>query len=963
MPLTPSQILSANRRLLGGGGGSYTPVFRTSDSDPVGDLLDEEKNPDSPDPSPSILDRVKGGLTDVVSGAGRTLDYGRAAVVSGALELGEALRPLRGAESTASFDDFKANLNSRMGVGDVLERSDVTANLPLNLKRAIGLTGDLALDPLNYLTLGTSTAAKGGLSRVAASQGDEVAQALAKEGADAADNIIAERFAKEQADAAEDLTRWEAQRAAREAADTQLDLFDDVVSEAPVPRPAILDQTAPTVSEILNARSLKAIERTGQGGIGLNLGRLGAPTLVKGATLAPLGKPLVAASAWGKGTELSQTIGRALVPYKASKDAFGKAIADALPGIGHRAAAMVDIAKKDIDNRIAPLLGDSYDSPAADAIRNAMDVGGDVGTGRALLADNPDALKLLDELVAVRDEAYETLIRAGKNPDELMPKDEYLRHVLTDEGAEALGIKKVKHKPGTRSGKTKSRTREGSVAEKMARDGVASYIDDPVRLVRSSAQYAYDVGGNAMMADALEDLAKQVKNLPPGVKPNDIIRRSASEGFHEIAPGRWVSDEIYNDLFNLSKSGTQNMIVRAWDQFSSIVKRQTLFNPIAFGPYFTQNMATGIAMNAVDGARAADYAHLVTLHKASAAAFKEGGRKGYETILRQTLPAADAELVIALRNEGIFGAGSSLYDDIATEAPLSFARTRKQKVTEFGTVHTAKVNNWGEEILRGVNFRAQMRNGATAGEAANLVRKRHLDYSALGRTAFERNRINRFVFFPTWLLRAPTAIVKAYAHTPGALASQAKVEMGTQWYDRERNDYGDLLGARLSGPASFLTGLGHEVGGEPVEMLNPLIQAVLNKDSRHATDILPPLSTVMSRPGATEPVGRVGGIALNDDKRSRYQRSLLGVRTGVDYGEDRAEDEFQKGLEERAADRKARAAAGERDIPEFSPSQLLKMEAVEAGVEDAYSMNSGELARALKAKGYSKRDIERVIEG
>lgn len=934
MPLTPSQILSANHVIFGSSGDSsleerYLASKRGGDR--VDELLDPKESPDAEKRSPSILERVKETAFDVLEPVGVVLDAARAGVVAGAVETGDLLRPLVGKEGDASFSDLRENFNRRIGVGDVLEENTLTQDLPLNVKRGLGLVGDIATDPLNFVTLGASAPARQGLARIARGAGDDVAEIAAREGVEAANRRIAEKAATEA----------------------------NSVSLLPSGQPAtVQDILAQGVSSRGARRALQGIERTGRGGIGVNFGRLGGGTVVPGETLRPLGAPFRAAGTAARGTETGQALRRALIPLSETRDKFGRVVADAMPGIVHRRSALVDAAKADLDNQLKPILRETITTPESDAIRAALDVGGTYEEAAALLADNPSALRLLDTLTEARDQAYDTLIAAGKSPDDLMSRGEYLRHILTKEGAEMLGVTPGR-KGATRSGRFRRRTREGSIDELMDIDGVASYVDDPVKLVRSSFHLAQEVGGNAMAARALEDLVQNARNLPQGIKPTDVIRNSYKEGFTELAPGKWINETIYEDAFNLAKSGTQNAIVRGWDTFSSLVKRQTLFNPVSFGPYFTQNMATGIAMNAVDGVRAADYGLAARLHRASARALKEGGEKNFDESLARILPNPQEQAYVKeLRSEGLFGPGHALYDDIAEEGPLRLETPRPRRVAQFGTNHTVKVNAWGEEILRGSAYLRNRLNGMTADQAAALTRKRHLDYTAIGRTAFERNAINRFVFFPTWLMRAPAAIVRAYAHAPGAAQAQARLEMGTDWYERERNQYGELIGPRLSGPLSFLTSLPEEGSGEPVELLNPLARAVLDKDARSATEIVPPLANVMSRTGAPTGGGRLGGVIQDDERRSRYLRSLGGVRTGADYQEERGRARFEQELEERVALRQEKP-----HLPELTESLRLKAAAIEAGVEQPYSMTNGELARALIARGLSRDEVEDIIEG
>jgi hypothetical protein len=973
--LTTSQILSANRRVFGSGSFSHL-ASGTVPKDLAEEYLDEEKRPDAREPGKSILSRFRSGATSGLQTLGRGAAAGMSSVIAGSKQIGLGLK------GEASLDEFRRDFNRRIGVGDILEENTLTTGLPMNVKRGLGIIGDVAVDPLNFVTLGAGTAAKHGARRLAAEAGEDVAQA-ARRSVGEADSLIAQRFGQEQAEAAAQLAAREQAAAAAAARPTQLNLLDDAAGAVPdIARPAILDAPTPTVRSILGEgtspeavdRVLRSLERTGQGGIGLNFGRFGSPNLVKGETIGklPLGRgPLDKLRGSGVGVAGR----RALVAGSETKDAFGAPIADSLSSIGHARDARVAIAKQDIDNRIRPLLKSSaYDSPAADTVRNALDQTGSTEAARAMLQDNPEGLKFLDELVSIRDEAYSTLVEAGKPVDTLMAKDDYIRHMLTAEFMQKQGLTRRGGKPGTQAGKTAHRTVEGTIDEKnaaaLAEFGIAAYIDDPLKLARASAHWAHEVGGNAFMADALEEVAlkaAKVGGLKPGVGASDIIRRSAKDGFHEIAPGRWVASEIYNDLVNVGRAGTQNAAVKGWDEVSGLLKRHTLFNVVSFPPYIMQNIATGVFMNAADGAGPLAYARIARLRQASNRAFAEGGKSGYDDALRQILRnPEDVALTQELRQTGIFGAGHSLYTDVAQATPLNLDRSVGRRIAETGTQTTAKANQWVEEVLRGVSYTTHRGMGATPDLAANYSRLRHLDYTGRGRSAFERNIINRFVFFPTWLFKAPSRIVRAYAHSPGAAAATLKTEMGTQWYDRERNNFGDLIGPRISGTMSFMAGLGHDVGSNPLDILNPAASFALQPEGKGITDIIPPLANVLDRRdpvGGGFPGGRLGGVLEDDAKRSRYLRSAVGVRTGVDYGAEKAVERFHEELETRAQEREEQALAGERVKSEFSPKQRLVFAALEQGIEQPYSMTSGELARALRDRGLNNNEINVILRG
>ena len=971
MPLTPSQILSANRRILGGVGGTVPGLRRsvraTSDSDPVEDLLEK---PDSPDPAPSILDQIKDGVVDVIEPVGSALDYGGAVIRSGALELGEALRPLRGAESTASFDDFRDNIKRRMSVGDILNENSATKDWNGSLKFGLGLAGDIAADPLNFVAPGAGAVAKTGLRRLGAVAGDDIAD-VARRSITEADSALARRFADDQAEAAVELARREANFA--EAAAKRADTFDNEAvlrlgdpdaalvppDISPVVRPSILDETAPTVRSLLGEgvsakgleRTLAQIERRGAGGVGLNLGRfggangglrIGSDTLAKIPGVGAIQGGIAARKAGAAGTEVR----KAWTPMTASKDKFGQEIADILPTIGLRRKQLVDSAMIDVGKQIQKAMPPGIQQAELDTIRNALDVGGTVENARVLLEGDP-AVELLDTLAAVRDRTYSKWIDMGKSPDELMSPDEYLRHQLTPESLAQFGTDPAKIRSGTtKSGRMKQRKVEGSIAEKNADDDLLSYLDDPVDLVKSSFAIANEVGGNAFAVDALEEFASKLHNFDV----SSVVRHSPATGFREVAPGRWVDSTIAQDMFDISKSGTQSKTVRGWDAVNGIIKTQTLFNIVSFPPYVMQNVLTGIAMNAAKlGVGPKEYGRAVSQLKAMTRALKEGGEEGLDEALLRILPPDQAARALEIRQAGIYDAAHGFEDVSEIINPASKAA----KIGRFGTKHTANANAHVEQLLRGAAFNRARDLGMSVDDASRIVRETHIDYSAFGRTKLERDKITRFMFFPTWLMRAPSAIVKTYAQNPGVFNAQARIEMGSRWYNRDRNEYGDIEGPRLSGPISFLTGLGFEAGDGPIEALNPLAGAIMDPGSvEKPSDLVPPLSNI----------GRAKGVLEGGELRSRYLRSVAGVRTGVDYQAVQAEDQFKQELEKRVETHRQRAEEGKRPLPEFADSQLLTMEAVEAGVEDPYSMNSGELARALKAKGYSKRDIERVIE-
>lgn len=126
------------------------------------------------------------------------LDIARAGVVAGSKQLGNL------AKGEGSWTEFQDDVDRRIGVGDILTENTLTDDLPINVRRALGFTGDVLLDPTTYLTMGTASAAKagaGGAVRATAREGAEelaegAARATAREAAEGAVEQTARRSSR-----------------------------------------------------------------------------------------------------------------------------------------------------------------------------------------------------------------------------------------------------------------------------------------------------------------------------------------------------------------------------------------------------------------------------------------------------------------------------------------------------------------------------------------------------------------------------------------------------------------------------------------------------------------------------------------------------------------------------------------------------------------------------------------------
>lgn len=131
-------------------------------------------------PGVAAVKNAGGDALSLVGKALNALDVPRASLLAEGRQVGRLVtgKPL-------SLDDMVRQIKEHQGVGALVEN----ANLPMNVKRAIGLVGDVATDPLTYLTFGV-----GGATKEATLQG---AKAVGEEGARKAVKITAEEAARE----------------------------------------------------------------------------------------------------------------------------------------------------------------------------------------------------------------------------------------------------------------------------------------------------------------------------------------------------------------------------------------------------------------------------------------------------------------------------------------------------------------------------------------------------------------------------------------------------------------------------------------------------------------------------------------------------------------------------------------------------------------------------------------------
>jgi hypothetical protein len=692
-----------------------------------------------------------------------------------------------------------------------------------------------------------------------------------------------------------------------------------------------------------------------------------------------------AAQAFGQ-TTAGRTLRKGFVPFTATRDyvrsvlpGASREVADEMAESVHGALnhqmSWVNEANQAVDVRVADLareVGDPAkvrigDRALNDVIYDAMDIGGDVSlTVRELMDQGHRAaaglLKGLDEM---RGEAFDNLIRAGVDPAELRTVDDYIRHVYSPEGREALGLPPLDRAPTSysRRGTSKTGTVKGrtflpddSAAEKAAALGIdEALIRDPALLVATSLKSSQDVLARANLVDEMAKVADDL-GLPedavvwyrPAGTPGQVETaeefaarsarkglekehalasgRSAEEaqaraskvgarklagvmkpppGYVKVAPGRYLPEDLAEDVTNLQKADILDMSLKGYDKALNALRGTTLLNPVAMFPYMARNIYTAALVNSLRGMdNPALYGRAARLHKAVAkaeqAAGGKGGREGLAKALRESgLNDADAKAAMALRTENIYQPGRGVYRDVYQ--PLDpMAKERAMLGTRLGT----RLNKPAEEVPRGALFLKRLDEGMSPAKAAAEVRKYHFDYTAAGKTRFERNVMARAAFFYTFATRAPKAFIGAAIDNPRVVAAMQKMNVGLTDPD-ETNRYGDPLGLFLETPLQNVSQLPLELGevtGDTANKLsNPLIQGIPgllaaasgDPNSRgfaHAArKLLPPidriardLSDATAGSGlplaAEDPLGRDG-----EGRRNTFLAKLSGAKFGRSY--------------------------------------------------------------------------------
>jgi hypothetical protein len=190
--MADNPIREALKSRSGGSGGGGSPIRRAL----------RGEGPAKKKKGGGFFDGLKNTAGGIVGGALDALDTAGAAVRATTMELADLPEYFhladkddrlidgddRVRQTGFSLRDIFENTRDNVGVGEYIEASDDLDDLPMNVKRTLGFAGDVALDPLTYLTAGVSTAGKGGVllskeqvARRILDLGDDVLEKSARE--------------------------------------------------------------------------------------------------------------------------------------------------------------------------------------------------------------------------------------------------------------------------------------------------------------------------------------------------------------------------------------------------------------------------------------------------------------------------------------------------------------------------------------------------------------------------------------------------------------------------------------------------------------------------------------------------------------------------------------------------------------------------------------------------------------
>ncbi len=424
----------------------------------------------------------------------------------------------------------------------------------------------------------------------------------------------------------------------------------------------------------------------------------------------------------------------------------------------------------------------------------------------------------------------------------------------------------------------------------------------------------------------------------------------ALPGFVEFG-GRFVPKPVA-DALNGSIRTPSGRLLQAVDKGTSVLKRFTTLGPLNAVPHVARNiMSNKLFASMFGGVHGPEYylearGLRKALMKVDEPTRAAGGRPLEDALRAQGLDEMKVRRALATHDQQLAGRGGSAFDDVDVDG------ARAQGKGLRGTRTAARVNQYDEELTRGAVFLKALDDGLEPRLAAQKSRHALLDYTDEGLTPFERNVLQRVVFFYKFPRRAIPTGLEFMARYPGA--SLALSEAGVGVAQGTRNEYNEKIGAYLDTPLEATVGGVAELLSEPTGAVNPVLRSLATGLAGEDVELgkaLPPLGQAqrfIERQGEGEGLfDREGGISPSGaGPFGAY--SIFGVREGKDYGRER----WLEDMEGRVAEK-----------GEPSKTDRLILAALDAGIEQPYEMSDSELAKALVARGVQRSALSKLVEG
>jgi len=481
------------------------------------------------------------------------------------------------------------------------------------------------------------------------------------------------------------------------------------------------------------------------------------------------------------------------------------------------------------------------------AVRDALDIGGDLSAARA--SARPEVAALIDKLDEIRQAINADFLALGGQSR--YNANEYLLHRLSKEGKEWV----VKNESAARragivdnavassqelGGSTKQRKIAGSISDINERApgqfGAPENLfeTDPSVLVAKSADNILKAKAEQRLMQDLEGLVlptghPAVLSSPKGdaVAARAVKTKADALGYEQIAKDTrdsltgpaWAPPEIAEELKRARTLLTNDAALEAlqdvFNKWQHLWKAYATLPVVGGVSFFSRNAQTNVIQNAIAGYASIRY--YTQAFKIQRAIGKVG--KVDEGLLQSVggLTAHEAHIAMEAKRTGVLGSGFGSVENPKRAARLEY-KTKAQRAKESikiwkpNNILTNRgqiINSVVEDNARLAHFVGAYKHLGNVEDAAASVRKYLFDYNDL--TAVERQVFKKYIGFYTFMRKNTVAQIQQLMENPGkvsalrrGLQSAGTGDLGGSVPPQYSLDSG---GSPLGGPlSSFLTG-------------------------------------------------------------------------------------------------------------------------------------------------------------